>query len=180
LFRKLCVFAVFGASFSMSNLDWKTAVEQEEAYLRLVHPTPDDVPGCMKLFDDFLSCNGANKSSHSWQRAHPPLDTVIRAQVISLYRYGERSSCRTKMDEFKFCMSLKSMHPEDRREAWIRRRAEWWASRRLTKSSESVWDMRRYVQRACCLFVRCAEPSELIREPLPNFPRPINDEQPEF
>ena len=71
-----------------------------------------------------------------------PLDAVIRSQVISLYRYGERSTCGPKMEEFKFCMSLKSMHPEERREAWIRRRAEWWANRRLAKSSETVWDMR--------------------------------------
>ena len=33
-------------------------VKQEEEYLRKVHPTPEDVPGCMKLFDDFLLCNG--------------------------------------------------------------------------------------------------------------------------
>ena len=34
-------------------------VKQEEEYLRKVHPNPEDVPGCMKLFDDFLMCNGA-------------------------------------------------------------------------------------------------------------------------
>ena len=34
------------------------------------------------------------------------------------------------------------MHPEEQREAWIRRRAEWWAHRRLEKSSEDVWDLR--------------------------------------
>jgi len=45
----------------MSSPDLKTAVIQEEAYLRLVHPTPEEVPGCMSLFDDFLSCNGAKK-----------------------------------------------------------------------------------------------------------------------
>ena len=33
-------------------------VKQEEAYLRKVHPTLEEVPGCMKLFDDFLLCNG--------------------------------------------------------------------------------------------------------------------------
>jgi hypothetical protein len=36
------------------------------------------------------------------------------------------------------------MHPEERREAWIRRRAEWWANRRLGRSSEDVWDVREY------------------------------------
>ena len=33
-------------------------VRQEEEYLRKVHPTPEDIPGCMKLFDDFPLCNG--------------------------------------------------------------------------------------------------------------------------
>ena len=42
----------------MSSLDFETAVKQEEAYLRKVHPTPDDIPGCVKMFDDFLLCNG--------------------------------------------------------------------------------------------------------------------------
>lgn len=40
---------------------------------------------------------------------------------------------------------MKVMHPEERREAWIRRRAEWWANRRLGRSSEDVWDIREYV-----------------------------------
>ena len=42
-------------------------------------------------------------------------------------------------------MSLKGLHPEERRDAWIRRRAEWWARRRLEKSSEDVWDIRTCV-----------------------------------
>jgi hypothetical protein len=46
-------------------------------------------------------------------------------------------------------MSVKGLHPEEKREAWIRRRAEWWAHRRLTRSSEDVWEMRR-----CALLVR--------------------------
>ena len=37
------------------------------------------------------------------------------------------------------------MHPEEQREAWIHRRAEWWAHRRIEQSSEDVWDMREYV-----------------------------------
>lgn len=42
------------------SLDFKTAVEQEVERLRVLHPTPEDIPGCMKLLDDFLSCNGAH------------------------------------------------------------------------------------------------------------------------
>lgn len=49
------------------------------------------------------------------------------------------------MEDFKYCMSNKSMHPEEKREAWIRRRAEWWAHRRVTKSSEEIWAVRTCV-----------------------------------
>ncbi|KAI0724259.1 hypothetical protein C8T65DRAFT_704158 [Cerioporus squamosus] len=99
-------------------------IKQEEDYLRKVHPTPEEIPGCMKLFDDFLLCN------------------VIGSQLKSLYRYGEMATCSPKLEEFKFCMSLKGMHPEEKRDVWIRRRAEWWARRRTHKSSEDVWDIR--------------------------------------
>ncbi|KAF8558042.1 hypothetical protein OG21DRAFT_87120 [Imleria badia] len=106
-------------------VDWKTAVKQEEEYLRKVHPTTDDIPGCMSLLDGFLLCH------------------VVGSQVKSLYRHGRMSECNDKMEDFKFCMSLKSMEPEAKRDVWIRRRAEWWANRRLGKSSENVWDVRR-------------------------------------
>ncbi|CDO70243.1 hypothetical protein BN946_scf184942.g43 [Trametes cinnabarina] len=102
-------------------------VRQEEEYLRKVYPTPEDIPGCMKLFDDFLLCNGKYPS--------------IRL-VRSLYRYGETATCKPKLEDFKFCMSVKGMHPEEKRDLWIRRRAEWWARRRMHKSSEDVWDIR--------------------------------------
>lgn len=42
----------------MSKLDFKVAAKQEEERLRRLHPTPDDVPGCLSLFDDYLSCTG--------------------------------------------------------------------------------------------------------------------------
>ena len=47
----------------MSTLDFETAVTQEEAYLRKVHPTPADIPKCMGLFDDFLLCHGTRPFS---------------------------------------------------------------------------------------------------------------------
>ncbi|KIJ18919.1 hypothetical protein PAXINDRAFT_161261 [Paxillus involutus ATCC 200175] len=122
----------------MPSVDFQTAVKQEEEYLRRVHPTVDDIPGCMSLFDGFLLCH------------------VLNAQVKSLYRYGRMSECRDKMEDFKFCMSLKSMHPEEKRDVWIRRRAEWWAARRLGRSSENVWDVRS--------------------GPLPNWPPSLTDD----
>ncbi|KAF9792507.1 hypothetical protein BJ322DRAFT_997181 [Thelephora terrestris] len=116
----------------MPSRDFEEIVKQEEARLRIVHPTAEDIPGCMTLLDDFLSCN------------------ILGVQLKSLYRYGEMSKCGQKMGDFKFCMANKSLHPEDRRDAWIHRRAEWWAKRRLEKSSEDVWEIRK--------------------EPLKNFP----------
>ena len=40
---------------------------QEEAYLRLICPAADDIPGCIGLFDTYLSCS------------------VIRSQLKSIY-----------------------------------------------------------------------------------------------
>jgi len=42
----------------MPGLDFKAAVEQEEARLRLLHPTASDIPGCVSVFDDYISCSG--------------------------------------------------------------------------------------------------------------------------
>ncbi|KAI9572159.1 hypothetical protein HD554DRAFT_2015779 [Boletus coccyginus] len=119
------------------SVDWQTAVRQEAEYLRKVHPTTDDIPGCISLLDGFLLCHGASP-------------------VKSLYRHGRMSECHDKMEDFKFCMSLKSMEPKAKREAWIRRRAEWWANRRLGKSSENVWNVRG--------------------EPLSNWPPTLSDD----
>lgn len=55
------------------------------------------------------------------------------------------AKCAPKMDEFKYCMSIKSLHPEEKRAEWIRHRAEYWARKRLTMSSENVWEVRTYV-----------------------------------
>ncbi|KAF8637992.1 hypothetical protein AX16_010624 [Volvariella volvacea WC 439] len=125
---------------SPSDTHFEKLVKQEEARLRIAHPTPDDIPSCISLFDDFISCS------------------VIRNQIKSLYRYGERPDCSPKMEEFKFCLSIKSQHPEERRDAWIRRRAEWWAHRRMGKNSEDVWDLRE--------------------EPLVGFPKPLSQQAP--
>ena len=128
----------------MLDLDFKVAVEQEEARLRLLHPTPSDIPGCLNTFDDFLACSRKRLCYPTCPNLSYCI--VIRSQIKSLYRFGHRTTdCDRKFDEFKFCLTLKVMHPEERREAWIRRRAEWWAHRRLGKSSENVWDIRKCV-----------------------------------
>ncbi|KAH9831841.1 uncharacterized protein C8Q71DRAFT_682297, partial [Rhodofomes roseus] len=88
----------------------------EEAYLRKAHPTLDDIPG-----------------------ACCPLTTFSPGtQLTSLCRYGHLSVCGLKLAEFKSFMSLKGLHPEERRDVWIPRRAEWQVRRRMEKSSEDV------------------------------------------
>ena len=49
----------------MSRLDFDKVLEQEVTRLRLLHPTPSDIPGCLSAFDDYLACNGeqANAST---------------------------------------------------------------------------------------------------------------------
>jgi hypothetical protein len=65
------------------------------------------------------------------------------------------------------------MHPEERRDAWIRRRAEWWATRRMAKCSEDIWDIREWVHVLIC------ENHDLyaLSEPLTSFPTPITNTQ---
>lgn len=67
-------------------------------------------------------------------------------QVRHWYRYGHTADCSNHWRDFKYCMSLKSETDEERRRLWIKRRAEWWAKRRVERSSEDVWDMRRCVR----------------------------------
>lgn len=63
------------------------------------------------------------------------------------------------------------MELDERRDAWIRRRAEWWAHRRLGKSSEDVWEMRAYDD----LFILLSDLSIILnREPPKDFPRVIS------
>ncbi|TFK20766.1 hypothetical protein FA15DRAFT_624896 [Coprinopsis marcescibilis] len=108
----------------MSHLNFKTVVKQEEERLKSVYPNPEDIPGCLSLFETWTACN------------------ALRTQVKAIYRYGGRPQCSDKMDDFKFCLTLKALHPQEQREAWIKRRAEWWARRRTNRSSEDVWDIR--------------------------------------
>lgn len=47
------------SSSSVPPEQFKAIVRQEEDRLRKMHPTPEDIPGCMTVFDDFLKCNRA-------------------------------------------------------------------------------------------------------------------------
>ncbi|KAF8332609.1 uncharacterized protein EI90DRAFT_674281 [Cantharellus anzutake] len=99
-------------------------MKQEVERLRKLHPTVDDIPSCMKLLETFTHCN------------------MLNSQIRALYRFGEMNDCKQKWEDVKFCWTLKAQTPEERRESWIQHRAEWWASRRVGRSSEDIWEIR--------------------------------------
>ena len=67
-----------------------TLVAQEEARLRQLHPTPEDIPSCMTVFDDFLSCNSTPFSFSALRVVHKSkISSRYTAQVaIPLRRDG--------------------------------------------------------------------------------------------
>jgi len=69
-------------------------------------------------------------------------------------------------------MSKKGLHPEQRRDAWIRHRAEWWARRRLGLSSENVWETRTYVTFLTTTIIVSVS-LKASREPLRDYPPPL-------
>ncbi|OWZ75658.1 hypothetical protein C365_06228 [Cryptococcus neoformans Bt85] len=103
---------------------FETTLKDELKLQELQYPTADDVPGCMRLLDEFLMCY------------------ALVPQLRNIYRHGELHNCSWKFQDFKYCMSLKSEDPEGKRELWVKRRAEWWARRRVGVSSEDVWAVR--------------------------------------
>lgn len=85
----------------------------------------EEVPTCMTLFDTWAAC------------------FALGPQLKHVYRYGGANNCKPKLEDFKYCLTLKGLSAEERRETWIQRRAEAAASKRLTRSSEDVWTLRR-------------------------------------
>lgn len=76
--------------------------------------------------DEFLSCY------------------ALFPQIRHVYRHGTINTCERRLEDFKFCMSLKGEEEEEKRRAWIRRKAEWWSGRRVVeRSSEDVWEERQ-------------------------------------
>ena len=129
---------------------FEDAVKQEVELLSRQYPTPDDIPGCMKLFDQAIVCSSAFHF-HIPPHQSPSICffsfPAASSQVRSIYRYGHMAECSQKWTDFKFCLSLRALSADERRGAWIRHRAEWWAARRTTGSSEDVWEVRRYARR---------------------------------
>ncbi|PWN93967.1 hypothetical protein FA10DRAFT_215992, partial [Acaromyces ingoldii] len=103
---------------------WEATLREEETIQAAAMPLKD-VPSCMTLFDNWASC------------------FALGPQIKAVYRYGSLQDCKDKLDDFKFCLTMKGQNPEERRATWIRRRAEKSAGIRLTDSSENVWRLRK-------------------------------------
>lgn len=134
--------------------NYSQVLEEEKAFHRASVPL-DEMPTCTNFFDKWASCFGAFLFliPFSILSGCPVILTILSVilvtvalwpQVKAVYRYGSAQDCKEKMDDFKFCLTLKSMTPEEKYEAWIQRKAEKTASKRLSdESSENVWEMRR-------------------------------------
>jgi hypothetical protein len=140
---------------SLSNPALQIAYKQECERLRKEMPTISDIPTCTNLLDTVFACH------------------AVRNSIKSLYRYGERRPCGEKVEDFKFCMSTKWMEDEERYEAWIQRRAMWWAKRRVQEpSTEDVWEARECVLLIACFAQLSSHYSK--RTPLQNYPPPLD------
>ena len=66
-------------------------------------------------------------------------------QFKSLYRYGEMAECSQKHEDFKFCMSSKGLHPEEKRDAWIRRERALQDSQAFFAQGGTVVDTGKFI-----------------------------------
>jgi hypothetical protein len=111
------------AGSSGDHEKWESVVKQEEV-IQGAAMTMDEVPTCMTLFDNWAKC------------------FALGPQIKHIYRYGGANDCKPKLEDFKYCLTLKGLSPEERRATWIRKRAEAMATKRLSLSSEDVWTLR--------------------------------------
>lgn len=136
----------FGCLTGFRRMASKTFPELVHEELPLQSASVDmeggSLPSCMALFDRYLSCYcehlpSLNTSLSDYLEA-------LRSQFFSLYRNGHASlDCSAKWDDFKFCLSARTLSDDRKREAWVRRRAEWWAGRRQEGSSEAIWEAKQ-------------------------------------
>ncbi|GAC75256.1 hypothetical protein PANT_14c00121 [Moesziomyces antarcticus T-34] len=103
---------------------YEELIAEDVAYHKASTPL-EDMPSCTNMFDKWAQC------------------FALGPQIKAVYRYGGLQDCRDKLDDFKFCLTMKGMSPEEKYETWIRRKAEKTASQRLGReSSENVWQIR--------------------------------------
>ncbi|KAI3475961.1 hypothetical protein L1887_62519 [Cichorium endivia] len=107
-----------------SGSKYEELIAEDVAYHKASTPL-EDMPSCTTMFDKWAQC------------------FALGPQIKAVYRYGGLQDCRDKLDDFKFCLTMKGMSPEEKYETWIRRKAEKTASQRLGReSSENVWQIR--------------------------------------
>jgi hypothetical protein len=127
-------------------------VKEEEAIQDASLDFSGGVPTCLKIFDRYIKCYGktllvafllfTKDATHLFIYCYF-LAKGLASQTTSLYRQGRlKEDCQDIFHDWAFCLTLRGLEPEEKRRQWIQRRAEWWARRRLGRSSEDVWDAR--------------------------------------
>ena len=113
-------------SVGEARADMDTLRREELVLEAAANPRDEFPPSCLTLFDKWLACY------------------AIGVQFKNAYRYGEIANCAPRKEDFKFCLTLRSLDPDARRHAYLLRRAEEMAHRRRGfRTSEAVWEMRR-------------------------------------
>ncbi|CAD6892489.1 unnamed protein product [Tilletia caries] len=98
---------------------------KQELAIQSAAMSKDEMPSCTTLFDRCLSC------------------FALFPQLNAIYRHGSFSSCEDKVDDWKACLSLRGLDPDEKYRAWIQRRAEMAARKRMSKqTTEDVWTFR--------------------------------------
>ena len=113
-------------SVGEARADMDTLRREELVLEAAANPRDEFPPSCLTLFDRWLTCY------------------ALGPQFRSIYRYGTIADCAPRREDFKYCLTLRSLEPEERRAKWLERRAEAKAHKRKGfRSSEAVCDMRR-------------------------------------
>ncbi len=108
-----------------SQAQYEAFLQEDIIYHKASTPL-SELPSCTDLFDKWAQC------------------FALGPQLKAIYRYGGVQDCKHKLDDFKFCLTMKGMSQEEKWEEWIRRKAEKSAEKRLGReSSENVWELRR-------------------------------------
>lgn len=70
--------------------------------------------------------------------------TALVPQLRNVYRFGTFNNCTAKLEDFKFCLTLRGIDTAHKRQAFIERRARQMARRRMPggDTSEEVWRSR--------------------------------------
>lgn len=76
--------------------------------------------------------------------AHRATCFALTPQFTHVYRYGVFNDCADKLDDFKFCLTLKGLDQAQRHEAFVERKAKHMATRRMPggDTSEEIWGLR--------------------------------------